>query len=298
MGSPYIMKKNVSELSDLVDGAQAKIGYGVKKVYYVNGITWTNGFADGNDGNEGTRIDKPLETLTKALSLCTDEGNDAIIVLDYWAPTGETWPVAVNKSLVSIYGIQHHPMQGWIHMYSASNECMDITGSNVYIEGLNFNANASKACVTMDDGAQRVWLNKCGFMTGTCGVDLDAGDTSSGIEITNSFFSASLSAGGIDVDDDPAFMRIEGNHFDRLTGDCINISAGAGHLIKDNTFSLKANSQGLAVTLQTSVARALVVGNKAAYGTASSTSPYDDEGTVTTNGWADNYLGITLIDPA
>lgn len=298
MGRPYVLRKGVSRVADLLDGVATQLGPGYANVYYVNGVTWANGFAAGNDGNSGLSIDDPLATLTKALSLCTDEGNDAIILLDFWAPTNETWPIAVDKSNVSIFGIQHHFMQGWIWLYSASAACMDITGSNVYIEGLNFYPSASKACVTMDDGAQRVWLNKCGFHVGTCGVDLDADDTSSGIEITNSFFSASLSAGGIDVDDDPAFMHIAGCHFDRLTGDCINISAGAGHRIVDNTFALKANTQGLAITLQTGVARAFVSGNHAAYGVASTTSPYDDEGTVTTNNWGLNYLGGTAIDPA
>ena len=294
----YVLRKGHSILSDLADGAGVRLGAGYNKIYYVNGVTWSNGFAAGDDGNDGLTIDEPLHTITKALSLCTNEGNDAIVLLDYWAATGETWPIAVSKSLVSIFGIQHKYMQGWIWLYSASDVCMDITGKNVYIEGLNFYPAATKACVTMDDGAQRVWLNKCGFHVGTCGVDLDADDTSSGIEITNCFFSASLSAGGIDVDDDPAFMNIAGNHFDRLTGDCINISAGAGHRIVDNTFALKANTQGLAITLQTGVSRALVTRNHASYGTASTTSPYDDEGTVTTNSWGLNYLGKTAIDPA
>jgi len=297
MGRPYVLRKGVSKLADLADGGGLGLPPGIVTVYYVNGVTWSNGFAAGNDGNDGG-IEAPLHTLTKALSLCTDEGNDAIVLLDYWAPTGETWPIAVSKSLVSIFGVQHHYMQGWIWLYSAAAACMDITGSNVYIEGLNFMPVSTSACITMDDGAQRVWLNKCGYHTGTCGIDLDAGDTSSGIEITNGFFSASLSAGGIDVDDDPAFMHIAGNHFDRLTGDCINISAGAGHRIVDNTFALKANTQGLAITLGSGVSRAFINGNHAAHGKATTTSPYEDEGTIATNNWGMNYLGKTAIDPA
>ncbi len=163
MGRPYILRKGVSRVADLADGVAAELGPGFANVYYVNGVTWSNGFAAGNDGNSGLSIDEPIHTLTKALSLCTDEGNDAIVLLDYWAPTGETWPIAVSKSLVSIFGVQHHYMQGWIWLYSAADVCMDITGSNVYIEGLNFMPVSTSPCVTMDDGAQRVWLNKCGF---------------------------------------------------------------------------------------------------------------------------------------
>jgi hypothetical protein len=300
MTSPYILRKGVSGLNDLVDGVEAKLSAGVGKVIYVNGVTWANGFVAGDDGNSGLSMDEPVHTLTHALALCTNEGNDAIILLDYYQPTAETWPVTISKSVVSIYGISSTPMHKWICMYaSGSYPCLDITGSHVYIEGIAFYPNSSKACVTFDDGCGWIHFNDCSFEQGTCGIDMDAADTSTSIAITNCYFTASLSAGGIDVDDDPAFLMIDGNRFDALTGDCINITAGAGHQITNNFFSMKAATSGLAITLGTGVSRAFVSGNHAGYGANnSSISPYDDEGTVTTNHWGTNFYGSAVADPA
>ncbi len=134
--------------------------------------------------------------------------------------------------------------------------------------------------------------------SGTYGLQLSAGDTGYGIVFTRNYFIASLSAGGIYVADDPAFMHIEGNHFDRHTGISIDVEMGAAATIIKNTFALKADTSGLAITLASAVSRAFVDDNRAAYGKASgSTSPFKDEGTVTTNNWGLNYKGKAAIDP-
>jgi len=295
----YILRKGHSTLSDLKDGLQASLPPTHGNVFYVNGITWTNGFGVGSDANPGT-FEEPFMSLTYALSKCTTEANDYIYILDYYQPTGETWPVTISKNLVNIIGVGNKPLWNWVSMAAVgSYPCIDITGSHVYIEGLCFYPNATKAGITFDDGCGWIHINDCAFATGTCGIDMDTADTSTAIAITNCMFSASLSAGGIDVDDDPAFLFIDGNHFDRLTGDSINITAGAGHVITNNTFSMAAATSGLAITLGTSVSRAFVNGNHAAYGASnSSISPYDDEGTVTTNNWGTNFYGSAVADPA
>lgn len=294
----YILRKGHSLLEDLANGNTARLGPGVEKIYYVNGVSWSNGFTAGNDGNSGLTMGEPLYTLKQALLNCTDEGNDAIVLLDYWN-NDSTWPIAINKSLVSIYGVGSKPLWNWISIAAVgSYPCFDITGSHVYIEGISFYPHSTKGGITFDDGCMSVHINSCAFGQGTSGIDMDAADVASSVSITNCYFVATLSAGGIDVDDDPAFLFIDGNRFDRLTGDCINITSGSGHVITNNTFSLKANSQGLAITLGTGVLRAVVDGNKASYGNATTTSPYDDEGTVETNSWGLNYLGLTAITPA
>jgi hypothetical protein len=133
--------------------------------------------------------------------------------------------------------------------------------------------------VSFDSGCSNVWLHKIQFNSGTYGVQLAAADVGFGLSVTDSWFIASLSSGAIYIADDPAGVYIARNHFDRHTGISIDIEQGAAHVIVDNTFALKANTQGLAITLGSSVARALVDGNKASYGTANTTSPYEDEGT-------------------
>ena len=298
LNTPYMMKKGVSSIDDLIDGAQAKAGFGTNKVYYVNGITWDNGFAAGNDGNSGLTIDDPLHTLTAAIALCTNEGNDVIIVLDYWAATNETWPILVDKRLIKIIGVGAQPKWNWVQLYSASDVCMDITGGHVYVSGLGFTPNASNACITFDDGTENIWIDQCQFVSGVQGILLATGDAAWGLKITNNIFHASLTVGGILINDDVVNTYIAGNSFHRLAGDCIHITAATIGEIVDNTFHLKANSQGLAVTLATSVSGFMVDRNHALYGEATTTSPYDDEGTSTTNGWGLNYLNLTAITAA
>lgn len=294
MSGPYILRKGVSKLADLADGAAVNLPPGTVNVYYVNGATWANGFVAGNDGNDGS-IDAPLHTITKALSLCTNEGNDAIIVLDYWAATGETWPIAVNKSLVSIIGVGAKPRWNWVQLYSAAAVCMDITGKHVLIRGLGFTPISTSPAITFDDGAENVWIDQCQFISGVQGILLATGDMNWGLKITNCHFHASLTVGGILINDDVVDVLIEGNTFDRLAGDCIHITAATIGEIKNNTFALASNGQGLAVTLATSVSGFMVDQNHALYGEVTTTSPYDDEGTTTTNGWGLNYLNLTAI---
>ena len=296
MGTPYIMRKGVSRLGDLVDGYSGLVPLGAVQVLYVNGVTWANGFPAGSDGNDGT-IDAPIHTLTEALSRCTDEGNDVIIVLDYWAATGETWPIAVNKSLVSIIGVGIKPSWNWVQLYSAAAVCMDITGRHVLIRGLGFTPVSTSPAITFDDGAENVWIDQCGFHVGLQGILVATADINWGLKITGCHFHTPLSVGGILISDDVVDVVIANNRFDRLAGDCIHITSAIEGEITGNRFSLKSNGEGLAITLATSVARFHVDDNHATYGEVTTTSPYEDEGTSTTNGWGLNYLNLTAITP-
>ena len=58
MGTPYIMKKGVSELADLIDGFSGFVGP-MKEHYYVDGRV-------GDDSNDGLRPDEPFATIGAA----------------------------------------------------------------------------------------------------------------------------------------------------------------------------------------------------------------------------------------
>ena len=299
MSNPYILRKGVSSLGDLTDGVGAKGDPAAGKVLFVNGVSWANGFTAGNDANSGESLDDPLYTIAKAISLCTNEGNDYIYILDYWQ-NDTTWPISVNVDGLSIIGVNWRPMRPWPVLSSSGNyACFDIVASTIYIEGLALYPTAGYAGMTFDDGVKNVWINKCAFQQGSYGIQLSAGDMSTGLAITNCHFMATLSSGGIYINDDPAFCTIDGNMFDQLTGDSIAIVQGGGHVITNNMFAMKAATSGLSITLSTAVSRAFVNGNHSAYGANnSSISPYDDEGTVTTNNWGTNFYGSAVADPA
>lgn len=291
----------ISRLADLYVGNVPFVPAPVGSVFFVNGITWDNGFAEGNDNNPGT-FEEPFMTLTAALAACTDEALDRIYLLDYYQPTGETWPVSINKSLVNIIGIGGHfsPLTKWICMYAVgAHPCIDVVADCVYIEGVGFFPNAAKAGVTLDDGKKMLHLHNCYFPQGTYGLHAESGDWSFNLAITDSFFLSSLSSGAVLIDDDPPGVYLARNLFDRHAGVSIDIRQGAYHQLLDNRFALKTDTEGLAITLASAVSRAFVDGNHAAYGAASGgTSPYKDAGTVTTNNWGLNYKGKAAIDPA
>ena len=171
--------------------------------------------------------------------------------------------------------------------------------STILIEGLSLYPTAGYPGITFDDGVKNVWINKCSFQLGTYGILLSAGDMGFGLSITNCHFVGTLSTGAIYINDDPTACTIDGNTFDRHTGDAIAITGGAGHTITNNMFAMAAATSGLAITLSTGVSRAFVNGNHGAYGASNaSISPYDDEGTVGTNNWGTNYYGSATADPA
>lgn len=267
--------------------------------FFVNG-------ANGDDTADGRTPATPFATLTEALDNCTNDAGDIIYVLDYYQPATETWPISVNKSLVQIVGFQNvygeafGGYNAWnVAVASGNFPVFDIVASNVLISGFQLYAGtASYPCITMDDGASVVRIDQCRFCRGTYGVHLVSGDTGYGIDITNCFFAAALTTGGIYINDDPAKCLISGNHFDRHSGKSIEIVQGGGNVIVNNTIALGANTNGYAITLGDSVYRCFVNNNYAAYGTESGTTyPYTDEGTVTTNNWGRNYFGALSVAP-
>lgn len=279
---------------------------GAGEVFFVNGAgSAVGGGETPSDGNEGTK-DQPFATITKALSQCVNDRGDVIYVLDYYQPSGETWPISVNKSLVSILGLpsaiggMFGGFATWnVAVASGNYPVFDIVANNVLISGFQLYAGtASYACVTMDDGASVVRIDRCRFCRGTYGVHLTADDTGYGIEITNCHFIQSLATGGILINDDPAFCRIAGNYFDRIGGVAISVVSGAGHVIENNYIALGANTNGYAITLGTGVNRAWVNGNHCGYGIENgTTTPYLDDGTVNDNSWGTNYFGSAVDDP-
>lgn len=278
------------------------------KKFYVNGAgSAVGGGATPSNDNDGTAL-LPFATITYALSQCVNDRGDAIVVTDYYQPSGETWPISVNKSLVSIIGLPSPVGGAWggfcpwvVGVASGNYPFFDIVANNVLIANFGLSAgSASYPCITMDDEVGVVRIDRCRFNQGTYGVELASGDAGYGIEITNCWFQNGLASGGIYFNDDPAHCLIAGNYFDRLAGAAISIVQGAGTAIIENHISLATGySAGAGITLASGVGRCYVDGNHASIDNvtgASGNNPYVDGGT--TNSWGVNYYGTTLTVPA
>jgi hypothetical protein len=273
----------------------------IGNVWYVNGCN-EGGFADGNDNNTGDDITCPFATIKEALSHCINYHNDYIVVLDYWQPTGEDFPINVNVdtvNIVSLMTLSGSPMGGpmipWAIIYaSGTNSAIDINANNVFISGFQIYApSASYPGVTFN-GKGFIHFDKCRFNVGNYGILSESGaECDVGLSVTDCWFQKGLGA-GIYLNSDPAHCYIARNHFDRLTGVAISVVGGAGTIIEDNTISLNGDTAGLAITLGASVSRAMVARNYCGYGDedgGAGVLPYSDAGTITNNAWTMNYYG-------
>lgn len=308
----YILRKGRAVLADLADGISASLPPLRGNVYYVNGAgSNVGGSVNPSDSFSGLSPTEPLATLTAAIAKCVNDRGDYIMVLDYYSPSGETWPISVNKSLLSIIGYPGYhgsPFGGftpWIVAVAVGNfPVFDIVANNVFISGFGLYAGtAGYPCITMDDGASVVRIDKCRFNQGTYGIHLVTGDAGYGIEVTDSFFQNGLASGGIYFNDDPAHCLIQGNHFDRLAGPAISIVQGGGGRILDNRIGLaNGYAAGDGITLAAGVNRYYVDGNVATLGNVAGSSgnnPYVDAGVAASqNNWGVNYYGVTLKQPA
>jgi hypothetical protein len=305
---PFRMIRGVSALADLADGANLGLPLGVGNVFWVNGTgSVVGGNAGSSNSNDGLTPQTPLLTIKAALAKCVNAHNDVIIVTDYYQATGEDWPISVNKSNVSIIGLQSvlggpvgtasHP---WTYVNAVgAYPAFDIVASAVTISGFDISAGTAAApCITFDDGIDTVTIDSCRFTLGTWGVELASGDMAFALTVSNCFFSSGLATGGIYINDDPAFCVIVGNIFNRLTN-AISIVNGSGHQILDNLIAPSANGgNGLAILLATACNACFINGNHVGYGAELGTTfPYQDDGTVNDNGWGWNTFGQNAVAP-
>jgi hypothetical protein len=105
---------------------------------------------NGSDNNDGTRPDRPLSTLAKAITLATASNDDVIYVMKGHAETlGAAAAIACSKAGVSIIGLGNgraRPTFTWATLTSAT---WTISAANVTIKNCVFVGTGIDALVTM-----------------------------------------------------------------------------------------------------------------------------------------------------
>lgn len=290
---------------ELLATRPAKVG----KVFFVNGST-------GDDTKNGRDPNAPLLTLKQALSLCTDDENDYIYVLDYpWAGgvSGEDEPIVVNKRGVTILaggsGAYNVPVIG----ASGDTAAISITANKVRFIGLEFvtGAGSSHGCVEINASCFGVEFWDCLFERDIHGPGSGAQDgilvaptfDAVDLKVIGCIFGPGLSRDGIRVVTNSTRGLIGlpgrlGNFFDRCPGIGLNLGVSAGTHdmgIFDNRFLCHSDAVGKAITfVHPDCANAFVDGNSANYGqSAMGSNPYRDLGS---NHWGLNYrAGISIM---
>ena len=314
------MAKNIKEMTRMYGGEYLAI-CGLAKYFPTMNSESSVFFVNGNTGNDnaadnGQLPDAPLKTLTKAISLCTDNKNDYIFVLDYYQVTvanGETWPININKNQIHIIGVTNGAFTWpWIQP-PADTAAMVVTAAyGPEIAGLEFGAGASAGCINVTaNGSWGTYIHDCQFgsstvgMTGKYGISITGSGEMIHGRISNCKFGAGLSDAGIYVSSNGSNtvrgLVIKDNLFRvPATGDIgIEIATACdfdeGGII-DNKFIVVAEV-GAAVTAASGV-HGLLDGNVAVTDNNATNTTAEVFRTVTgANGmsWGKNYMSGTLL---
>jgi len=307
MVRPYILRKDVSTLGDLADGY--KVGAILPpwhgNVFWVDG-GWANPGSDGDDGSK----ENPFLTITYALTKCANYNWDFIIVRDYYQPSGETWPISVNKQGVSIIGASSLGMQpSYCELTSeGAYDCFSFDTNSGYstLAGFSMVAGASDACIIAGtSGIHGVVIDNCLFGVAGASVDGILLPNNTGWHnsiIRNCVFGSALTGDGIEtvnVSSAGGFTEcsVVNNRFLGVGGVCIKATGyWVGGEITHNKFGLPADTAGDSITMSSVCSEVFISGNVTAEDkTPMTNNPYKDSGNCE---WGLNYKGITAMMPA
>ena len=279
---------------------------GAGQVFYLYGIDG----GIGDNANNGLTPEAPFLTLTYALAQCTAEGQDYIVVLDYWQPTGEVWPIVVDVNAVHIIGSFGAGLQYAQFTPPGDTAVLSIAADRVSVSRLAFTAGATHGCIENAAAGVR-WgtlYEDCWF--GVLGAAQDgirnvaAGDEPY-MTVKRCRFGRLLTRDGIRIEHNMSRGMIgtpwgDGNVFEGIPGIGVNFAGSVAEVgIYNNLFAIPANTAGAAITLSAGSENNIVFGNRANFGdTDMGNNPYLDSAGAGSNHWGDNYQGITLVQPA
>ena len=281
--------------------AYLRPGANLGTTFYVDGT--------GPDTNSGLTPTDPLASITAALALCTNDRNDTIVVLDYWAAATETWPIDVNKSMVSIIGV-YSGGAIWPQVNPVGDvAAFNVTAANTRILNLSVNGGATAGCIQLGASVWGIEIGNCWFGeagTGQDGIRDVAPFDAVYLEIWGCRFGQELTRNGVRIDHNATrgMIGVPGKppNLFRVSADvAINVaSTMAQGLIYGNIIACDSDVQGRAITLAATAADgAIIQGNTANFGdTAMVQNPFLDGSAATSNTWLDNMWGVTLTMPA
>lgn len=289
-------------------GLYGDMGPGAGNVFYVYGIDG----GIGDDANDGLTPATPFLTLTYALSQCVTGNHDYIIVLDYWQPTGETWPISVDVNNVHIIGAEGAGTQMPIITPTGDTAGLSIAADRVEVARLCVNGGASHGCIENDPGAPTA---RWGFKVRDCwfavlgsaqdGIKNVAASDNVYLQVERCRFGFAITRDGIRIEHNATRAMIgdawgNGNIFDRVQGVGVNVVGNAADVgIFNNVFIIPANTAGAAITLSAGCGGCAIFGNHANFGdTDMGNNPYTDGAGAGSNHWGLNYKGVTATLPA
>lgn len=262
--------------------------------FYVDG-------AFGSDSYSGRNLLRPFKTFTAALAVCTDWKHDCIFLRNYGLQAGETYPIVINKKLLTIIGIVSGSNLPQIEPDTdvAGIEFEDNSGAGTRFFNIGFKSGASYANVLMSGTIWAVQFHHCCF-----GMQGDGGKNGFRIEsdspdlvINDCVFDDSLTQHHIHILGSSTRGLIQNCRFHGIKENYSGITDNGGtgfllHAILDNYFFSVAAKKGFAINHTGAGGAAFIDGNKANY---AGQAPFVEAGA---NYWCLNYKGRNVTDPS
>lgn len=274
-------------------------------------------FADlfnGDNANTGLYPADAFETIAYALTQCTDDQEDVIVVLTAW---NEATPIVVDVTRVHILGIGGGPTR-WPQTMTATLDSnifeIGVACNQVEIAGFEFGGGATSAAIDQPTNTcMGAWIHDCIFGTAFCGDTPLRGimvnrTTAMRIERCK-FVGTGGNAGGTLTESGvligPNATQLQGEVvnclFQGLPTAGILVTGGQAVTLENNIFACDADTAGAAINLSGTATGYFVVGNKAMFGDTAGgmiQNPYLDACAALANHWAGNMKGAAFVDPA
>lgn len=270
----------------------------------------------GSDSNDGLSVLTPFLTTEHAISQCTANRYDCIVVMQRSPSThttGETWPIDLDKQGILLTGLYSRGLisDSGFGPTPADTDCISIGANHVAIENLYLQVHSGGTTgniigtdLTAGTGVYGFTLRNCwlgmqntalyGFYTGAASdwPYLLIEDNIFGAQNSNNFTNAIRLFNA-------TYSAIRRNVFHGCSSYAIECLASCGNVdILDNRFKLSADTDGFAIHLATGSSDIYVDGNHAAFGTNDlTTQPYQDASSDA-NDWGLNYEDITAVLPS
>ena len=290
---------------------------GIVGGFNTPGTVYFTDIFNGDNTNNGLSPDVPFQTIAYALTQCTDDNDDYIIVMDAW---NEATPITVACTRVHIIGLSTSPERPY-PVLTATGDTNVMVISNASqsseIANLDFGGGNTAAGIAAIGGStpMGVIIHDCTFGNGWAGdtalYGIWVAAEATALAIMNCQFRGSgggVTGGTLTGDGIRLTMnanlggRITGNILQGLPGIAINFTAnGDAYVIADNIIACDADTAGSAITLSATTTGCLVANNKAMFGDAAGgmlTNPFLDNAAAGSNHWAGNMKGAAFTDPA
>ena len=286
-----------SEIQAIVDKIRSPHAVGgAGRAFYVDGIS-------GLDSNPPDNPLKPLLTIAQALSLCRNDKDDYIIVMDCWQQ--DTFPIAVARSRVHIIGLDVGNGM-YPRMSPPADTAIFSLGAKGYVEiaGFSLGAGATHGCIEWEVGViegrsrlHHLWLGWT--ETGRDGILVPNTADAPELEVSDVFFGAGLTRDGIRLEGNSTRSIFQRSLFRKVGGIGIHGMKNGSDIaaILGNQFMVADVADGEAITMEAGVGAALIDDNRAAKGAvAVAKVPFRDlSGGL--NAWGTNYVSEALALP-